>query len=164
MDVDYRPDCSFAAGLWFSGWGAASPEFTATAMLPPAGEYEPGEFWRRELPCLLAVLALGPPADAVIVDGYATLGGGKPGLGARLSAALGLPAVGVAKTRFASATDAVPVLRGTSRVPLYVSAAGFDVEAAAEGVRGMAGEFRVPALLKAVDRLARGAVQRPDGP
>ena len=157
VDVDYRDDCAVAAGVWFTGWTASAADFTATATLPPATEYEPGEFWRRELPCLLAVLATGPAVDVVVVDGYATLGEGRPGLGARLSAATGLAVVGVAKTRFASATDAVPVLRGTSRAPLYVSAAGFAVAEAAEGVRAMSGEFRVPMLLKAVDRLARGA-------
>ncbi len=157
VDVDYRDDCAVAAGVWFSEWCATAADFSATAILPPAAEYEPGEFWRRELPCLLAVLALGPAVDLVIVDGYATLREGRPGLGARLSAATGLAVVGVAKTRFASATDAVPVLRGGSRSPLYVSAAGFGAAEAADGVRAMAGEFRVPALLKQVDRLAREA-------
>ena len=157
VDVDYRDDRAVAAGVWFADWTAAAPDFTAAAVLPPAAEYEPGEFWRRELPCLLAVLATGPAVDVVIVDGYATLGEGRPGLGARLSAALGVAVVGVAKTRFATAMDAVAVLRGNSRAPLYVSAAGFDLAEAAEGVRAMGGEFRVPALLKAVDRLAREA-------
>ncbi|WP_222117206.1 endonuclease V [Cellulomonas sp. SLBN-39] len=42
--------------------------------------YEPGALYRRELPCIEAVVALGPPLDLLVVDGYATLdAGGGPG-------------------------------------------------------------------------------------
>jgi len=155
VDVDYRDDAAVAAGLWFPDWGAAVASAQLVATFPPAAEYEPGAFYRRELPCLLGLLALGPPADIVIVDGYAWLGGGVAGLGAHLHASLGLTVVGVAKTRFASATDAVAVCRGGSRSPLYVSAAGMAVAEAAKIVAAMHGPYRVPTLLKAVDALAR---------
>lgn len=118
-------------------------------------DYEPGAFYRRELPCLLDVLARGPRADIVVVDGYVWLGDGKAGLGAHLHAALGGAVVGVAKTRFAGATDAIAVCRGVSRAPLYVSAAGMSTEEAAAMVAAMHGPYRVPTLLKRVDMLAR---------
>ena len=66
----------------------------------------------------------------------------------------------VAKTRFASATDAVPVLRGGSRSPLFVSAAGMPADVAAAHVALMHGAYRVPALLKQVDALARASRPR----
>ena len=155
VDVDYRDDAAVAAGLWFSDWAAVASSFQAVATFPPAAEYEPGAFYRRELPCLLGVLALGPPADVVVVDGYVWLGGGAAGLGAHMHAGLGVTVVGVAKTRYAGATDALAVCRGGSRSPLFVSAVGMAVEEAAALVVAMAGPYRVPTLLKAVDALAR---------
>jgi len=47
------------------------------------------------------------------------------------------------------------VLRGDSRRPLYVTAAGLDPAAAALHVRSMHGPFRIPTLLKRVDQLCR---------
>ena len=156
MDVDYRDTGAIAAGLWFRGWTAASPEFQAVASFPEVAEYEPGAFYRRELPCLIGVLARGPRADVVIVDGYVWLGGGVAGLGAHLHAAIGGMVIGVAKTRFASATDAVAVCRGSSRSPVFVSAVGMSADEAAANVSIMHGPYRIPTLLKQVDALARG--------
>lgn len=145
-----------AAGVWFRGWAAATAEHETTAVVREVAEYTPGEFYRRELPCLRAVLAAGPRPDIVVVDGYVGLGDGRPGLGAYLFDALGgeVPVVGVAKTRFASG-EAAAVCRGGSRSPLWVTTAGMDATEAAERVAAMAGPYRVPTLLKRADRLAR---------
>jgi deoxyribonuclease V len=120
-------------------------------------EYQPGEFYRRELPCLLAVLERGPAAEVAVVDGYVWLGPERPGLGAHLFEALGkrIAVIGVAKTRFAGAGEAVPMYRGESRSPLYVTAAGVGVTEAAGWIARMAGPYRVPEMLKRVDQLAR---------
>jgi deoxyribonuclease V len=96
--------------------------------------------------------------DVVVVDGYVWLGDGIPGLGAHLHAAIGGVVVGVAKTQYASATNAVAVCRGKSRSPLFVSAVGMPVDEAAAKLAQMHGLFRVPALLKQVDALARSAI------
>ena len=76
-----------------------------------------GEFYRRELPCLLAVLQNIPKPDVIVIDGYVWLGSGHSGLGAHLYDALNQTGavVGVAKSRFHSA-DAVasPVVLGAS--------------------------------------------------
>lgn len=45
--------------------------------------------------------------------------------------------------------------RGASRRPLYITAIGSDYLTAAEHIREMAGDHRIPTLLKTVDRLAR---------
>ena len=157
VDVDYRTGCAVAASLWFRGWAAESPSHDAVEYFSEVAEYEPGAFYRRELPCLLGVLARGPKADVVVIDGYVWLGDFAPGLGARLHAAIGGIVVGVAKTRYASATDAVEVRRGGSQSPLFVSAVGMPVEEAAARLREMHGTYRVPTLLKQVDSLARTA-------
>jgi deoxyribonuclease V len=109
------------------------------------------------LPHLLKVLAeVREPLEAVVIDGYVWLGEEKAGLGAHLYEALGrsVPVIGVAKTAFHSSL-AVPVLRGQSQRPLFVTAVGVDASAAAECVRRMHGPSRIPTLLNRVDRLCR---------
>jgi deoxyribonuclease V len=158
VDVDYRETIAVAAGVWLRGWTASEPEVEVVTTLDEAAPYQPGEFYRRELPCVLAVLERGPAAGVVVVDGYVWLGPGRAGLGAHLYHALGerTVVVGVAKSRFVGATDAVPVYRGDSKSPLYVTAAGVSAEEAAGWVARMHGPYRVPTLLKRVDQLARG--------
>jgi deoxyribonuclease V len=118
--------------------------------------YQAGAFYLRELPALLALLAGQDELGLVVVDGYADLdGSGRPGLGARLHAELGIPVIGVAKSAYRTATHAIPVLRGTSSRPLYVTAAGLQPEDAADLVRHMSGRFRLPDALRRADALAR---------
>jgi len=157
LDVDYRDPGAVAAGVWFRGWSAPEIETELVTRIEAVAEYQPGEFYRRELPCLLAVLERGPAAEVIVVDGYVWLGPGRPGLGAHLFEALGkrIAVIGVAKTRFAGATEAVPVYRGESRSPLYVTAAGAGVTEAAGWIARMAGPYRLPEILKRVDQLAR---------
>jgi len=91
-----------------------------------------------------------------VVDGYADLDpGGRPGLGAHAHREFAVPVIGVAKSAFRTATHALPVLRGTSARPLFVTAAGMPRAEAAELVRLMAGRFRVPDALRRADELAR---------
>jgi deoxyribonuclease V len=155
VDVDYRPDAAVAAAVSFARWSDATPVAETTLRLPGApAEYEPGQFYKRELPPLLALLRQVPSVALVIVDGYVTLGN-RPGLGRHLHDALGVIVVGVAKSEYRGASEALPLLRGKSRRPLWITAVGVDVAEAARGVAMMAGESRIPALLKRVDRLAR---------
>ena len=65
--------------------------------------------------------------------------------------------IGVAKTHFHGATAARPVLRGGSVGHLYVTAAGMDLATACGHIQNMHGNFRMPTLLKEVDRLCRTA-------
>lgn len=170
VDVDYREGAggegaeAVAACVLFRRWEDAAPAGERTARVSPVAPYVPGRFYERELPCVLAVLkgafpdGAGPETglQAVVVDGYAWLGEGRPGLGARLSAALGVPVVGVAKSPFRGA-PAVEAVRAAGVRPLYVTAAGMDAEDAARLVRSMHGPHRLPTLLKRVDRLCRDA-------
>ncbi len=121
--------------------------------------YEPGAFYRRELPCLEAVLAqlsLGPD-HVLVVDGYVVLDdAGRKGLGMHLHDATGRAVVGVAKTSFKGSDFARAVVRGTAKKPLYVTAVGVDVDEAAAAVAAMHGKDRLPTLVVCADHLARG--------
>lgn len=158
LDVDYRDGHALAACVLIEHWKDAAPLSEHTAHIDHVAPYVPGQFFERELPCLLGVLAQLPRRpDIAVVDGYVWLGEDRPGLGARLHEALGgaVPVVGVAKTRFHEAPG-IEIFRGTSRRPLFVTAVGIDVEEAARSVAGMHGEHREPALIKRADQLARG--------
>ena len=63
--------------------------------------------------------------------------------------------IGVAKSRFCTATHAVPVVRGSSMRPLFVTAAGMPAADAADLVRRMTGRYRLPDALRRADTLAR---------
>ena len=158
VDVDYRPDHAVAACVLFDAWTDAAPSSEHSARVDDVAPYEPGAFYKRELPCILAVLrALDAPVACVVVDGYVNLGD-KPGLGEHLYDALAKKAVvvGVAKSEFRAAR-AVEVVRGASAQPLYVTAVGVDVNEAAAWVRAMHGANRIPTLLGRVDAVARRA-------
>jgi len=157
LDVQYGQDTAHAAGVVFHDWADAAPVVekvvTVTKVLP----YVPGSFYLRELPCLLAVLKELPPVEIVVIDAYVWLVGGKPGLGAYLHAALGqkVTVIGVAKSLFCYPGN-LEVKRGKSGKSLYVTAAGVEAEQAAEWIRGMHGEFRMPTMIRRADQLARG--------
>jgi deoxyribonuclease V len=136
---------------------------TQTAMLAAVEPYHPGEFYRRELPPLRAVIPAADELALMVVDGYVDLDpDGRPGLGAHVHDEFGVPVIGVAKTAFLTATHAAPVLRGQSARPLYVTAAGMTISDAAVLVAEMAGPFRLPDALTTVDRLARSDSRSPD--
>jgi deoxyribonuclease V len=158
-DVHYLEHEAHGALLLFPDWAAVAPTDQRLVRLPSPAEYRPGHFYERELPVLLALLAqVEHPLEAVIIDGYVWLGAAsEKGLGAHLYEALdrAVPVVGVAKTAFKGSGFAVPVSRGGTTRPLYVTAVGMDPGVAAEHVRAMHGPYRIPTLLKEVDRLSR---------
>jgi deoxyribonuclease V len=156
-DVHYLP----SGGARAAAVLAADAVFSAvlaerTVLLRQVLPYRPGEFFLRELPPLQAVLADVSRLGLLVIDGYADLDpAGRPGLGAHAHAAFGVPVIGVAKTRFRTATHAVEVLRGRSARPLFVTAAGMPADQAASLIRRMAGPFRLPDALRRADALAR---------
>ena len=159
VDVDYRDAGAVAACVCFQAWPDDMPASQHVVRIREVAPYQSGQFYRRELPCILTVLeALPELPQVILVDGYAWLRQQQPGLGAHLYEALARRAavVGVAKTRYARAEGAAVVLRGRSRSPLYVTSAGMDVAEAARHVRAMHGPYRIPTLLKRVDQLSRG--------
>lgn len=165
LDVAYAADAAGLACVLADSWTAptAATEISQSLACMPA-EYVPGEFYRRELPLLRALIDdLVPRPSTLVIDGYVWLGGvDAPGLGARLFEALhsATPVVGVAKTRYRGDTWSEQVYRGDSRRPLYVTAAGVEPAKAAQLVSSMHGSHRIPTLLQEADRLARAAVAR----
>jgi deoxyribonuclease V len=161
LDAAYTPDAAGVGCVLAEGWNAPAATAELAKHIPGAPQrYEPGSFYKRELPLLLAMIhGLPERPDAYVIDGYVWLGPGKPGLGAHLFERLGsgVPVVGAAKTPFRGDTWSALVLRGQSQRPLHVTAAGMDTAEAAALVSGMHGEHRVPTLLRLADRLAREA-------
>jgi deoxyribonuclease V len=159
VDADYRDAEAVTACVAMGDFADEIPLLERVVRAPFAPEpYVPGSFYLRELPGLLAVLEEVKAAAslrAIVIDGYVWLGTNRPGLGARLWDALRIPVIGVAKTSFHDNDRAVPVVRGTSSRPLFVTSEGMDVAEAASHVAAMHGEHRVPTVLKRVDRLAR---------
>lgn len=161
FDVYYTGDQARAVCIAFTAWPDTAVANTWIEYIPGVPDYEPGAFYKRELPCILAILnKLDLSAvKAVVIDGYVILDdAGKPGLGTYLYNALGgqIPVIGVAKTTYANNdVNVTEVRRGQSERPLYVTAIGTPREEAAEGVRTMAGEYRIPTLLKHLDSLTR---------
>ncbi len=148
-----------AAGVGFLRWDQATPDQEEVRTFESFAGYQPGQFYLRELPCVLPLLEAFPDARCVVVDGYVDLGPGRPGLGRHLYDALGeraanLTVVGVAKTSFHGAPGR-EVFRGDSKRPLFVTSTG-PIDEAAAWVKQMAGPHRMPTLLKRVDRLTRG--------
>lgn len=162
LDAAYSNSAAAAACVLFAGWDAATPSRVLTVRRAAAAAYEPGAFYKRELPVLLAVLGqLEHPPCILVIDGYVWLDGeAKPGLGAMLYRELGerVAVVGVAKSAFAGGTACIPVSRGGSRRLLFVSAAGMESAAAAEGVQSMHGRHRIPTMLQLADQGARAAL------
>jgi deoxyribonuclease V len=145
----------------------ATIRHSATAIVHGVAPYQSGEFYRRELPGLHAVLGdvdVVKDIELLVVDGYVDLDPShRPGLGAYAHREFNIPVIGVAKTSFLTATHAVPVLRGRSARPLFVTSAGIGLTEAAELVQAMSGEHRIPDALQLVDRLARDGPSCPNG-
>ena len=122
-------------------------------------DYEPGQFYVRELPCIQAVLAeLDGQPGLVVIDGYAWLDEhDTPGLGAHLHDALHrqIPVIGVAKNPFRQTAHAATLYRGGSKRPLFVTAAGVPTAEAADKIGAMHGRYRIPSMLRRADQLSR---------
>ena len=121
--------------------------------------YVPGEFYRRELPCLLtAIQQISENISLIYIDAYVWLGENRKGLGCYLYEALEekIPVIGISKTSFHDAgARVVPVIRGGSTSPLFVSSIGIETAEAAKMVSEMHGAFRLPAMVKLADTVSR---------
>ena len=158
LDVHYREQFAKAVILMFKQWNSKEPTDIFDIVIKDIHPYVPGEFYKRELPCLLELLSIVEinTLDAVIIDGFVILDKmGKPGLGGYLYEALEekIPVIGVAKTSFHQCElFAEKVFRGKSRNPLFVTSKGILPELGAEHVKNMYGDYRIPHLLKILDQ------------
>lgn len=124
-------------------------------------EYQSGEFYKRELPCILSLLNKVEikNIDVIIVDGFVYLDDNlKFGLGGYLYKQLNetVPIIGVAKTNFATLIiNKRELLRGKSVKPLYITSIGIEIDRATELIKNLKGPNRMPTLLKTLDTLTK---------
>ena len=161
MDVDYRNDKAVVAGIVLRNWQDETPIKEISTDCGLVHDYVPGEFYRRELPCLLKLLEqVDIKINTIVIDGYVYLGKERtPGLGRYLYEALDkqVAVIGVAKNAFKNTPASTELRRGKSQRPLYVTAAGIDEVDAKGYIQDMHGRDRIPTVLKRVDRLSREA-------
>lgn len=159
VDVHYFDSRARAACVVAQSWNDRAPSEEHVVLVEDVAPYVSGRFFERELPCILAILpALGSDVRAILIDGYVQLdAAGTPGLGAHLFERLNgrCPVIGAAKTAYGDSAFAAEVLRGTSARPLYVTAAGIELDEAARLVKSLHGSYRIPSLVERVDHLAR---------
>lgn len=159
IDVHYHHHSARIAGVAFEGWEDELPSGEYLSNREGVADYQPGMFFLRELPCILQLLeehSLTP--DIIIVDGYVYLDGiSKPGLGKYLFDAMQgeVAVIGVAKRAFKGISRKFAVYRGSSKNPLYVTGEGIELSVAKAAIKRMQGKYRMPDLLKRVDRLCR---------
>lgn len=159
FDVHYDGDRANACSIVFEIFNEKILS-TVCITIDAVPEYIPGEFYRRELPCILKLYdRIEEKVDLLIVDGFVFLENHRRGLGAYLFEALGgnLPVIGVAKTYFKGCKNFLTIYRGNSKKPLYISSIGIDLKCSAEFIENLNGPYRIPDVLKKVDRLTRGA-------
>jgi len=157
LDVHYKEDSSAkSVGVLFE-WDDDKAQQVLIEYIYGINDYVPGEFYKRELPCLLKIIETIDlnSLEAIIVDGYIYVDNlGKFGLGGILWETLNqrIPVIGLAKTSFHGNKETVKeILRGESKNPLFVSSIGFDLNTASERVKNMKGDYRIPTLLKEMD-------------
>ena len=158
LDVHYDEDEAVTAAVLFRDWASAQPLETTISRRSNIEPYQSGEFYRRELPCLLqAFETLSTPPELLLIDGYVWLDQDKPGLGARLYEALtrSVSVIGVAKSAWPGSTSCLTIRRGNAARELWVTAVGIDLDEAARSVAAMHGPFRLPTMIKLADTLCR---------
>ncbi|GAB2816043.1 endonuclease V [Ferruginibacter profundus] len=160
IDVYYKEQTAKAVGVLFN-WESDVPGQIIIENINGIEEYIPGEFYKRELPCILKILEQIrlDNIEAIIIDGYIYVdNNGTMGLGGILYNTINqsVPVIGVAKTSFFKNKETVAeLLRGESKNPLYISSIGYPIKDAVERIKNMKGEFRIPAILKELDRITK---------
>jgi deoxyribonuclease V len=56
VDVFYHGSKGNIGGVLFENWNAEKPAIQLTAKIENIAEYEPGSFYKRELPCILKLI------------------------------------------------------------------------------------------------------------
>ena len=158
-DTAYSAKAALTSGVIINELEQASASLELTHISNSISDYISGEFYKRELPCILEMIekhSLKP--EMIIIDGYVYLDGDKsPGLGAYLYEALDkkVEILGVAKNRYKGIGEQHALLRGQSKNTLWVTASTLELEDAKRMIKGMAGRFRLPDMIKRADSLTK---------
>ncbi len=157
FDTYYFDNKAKTVCVSFENWSDNIPAQIYSETIEGIADYEPGAFYKRELPCILSLIKQIDlkQVNYIIVDSFVVLNdNGKLGLGGHLFEALNkkIPIIGVAKSGFhENKKNVKELLRGDSKKPLYISAIGVDLENAHEMIKSMHGNYRMPTLLQILD-------------
>jgi len=160
IDVHYSINKVKAVGIIFD-WEDILFKKIIIERIDGVEDYVPGEFYKRELPCLLKIIEKVnlSKIEAIIIDGYVYIdNNGGFGLGGKLWEKLNkqIPIIGIAKSSFFNNKELVrEVLRGESKKPLFISSIGYDEEKLIENVLRMKGKYRIPTILKQLDTITK---------
>lgn len=160
VDVHYRDNTAKVVGVLFN-WHDEKPREIFTEYVEGVEDYIPGEFYKRELPCIMKLLSKIDlnTVTAIVIDGYIFIDNyGKYGLGGMLFESLDrkIPIIGVAKTWFEGNGKTVrDVLRGESKNPLFISAVEYPLEIAKKNIADMKGNYRIPKILQELDKMTK---------
>ena len=108
LDVYYYEEYAKASGIVFQKDQEEKVIAEYNELIYNISEYIPGQFYKRELPCLLALLEkVKENIDFIIVDSFVWLDDSKKGLGGYLHEAMECrtPVIGVAKTFYAGSRN-----------------------------------------------------------
>jgi len=161
LDTYYYQNKAKTVALEFSNWMDNIETKCYFEILENVEEYKSGEFYKRELPCILSLIDKYDLKnyEAIIIDGFVYLDdNGKLGLGGYLYEKLNkkTPIIGVAKTDFISLINNKQILlRGQSKNPLFITSIGINLNEATEKIKTMSGEYRIPSLLKKLDTITK---------
>ena len=160
IDVYYEEKVAISVAVLFD-WEDSLPKEVKIEETSDFGEYVPGEFYKRELPCIQSLMKKIDikNIELLIVDGHVYTDNKTYGLGGYTWEALSkkIPIIGVAKRPFYSNKETIKeVYRGESKHPLYISSIGIELDKAAELIQNMKGEYRIPTILKELDKLTKG--------
>ncbi|MDC1107053.1 endonuclease V [Prolixibacteraceae bacterium] len=157
FDTYYFEDKAKTVCVAFERWTDEKPIHIFEEIITGVQPYEPGAFYKRELPCILSLLETIKirDIDLIIVDGFVVLDDtGKNGLGGYLYEQLDqkTPIVGVAKSGFHdNKQNVIKLFRGGSMKPLFITAKGLEVTEAVKNIKSMHGIYRNPTLLQVLD-------------
>ena len=161
IDADYNEETreGHVAGIVAKDILAEKEEYVLTAIVTEVGDYIPGQFYKRELKSVEAIInqMKKEEIDLIVVDGYADSGTEEHALGTFVFEEYNIPVIGIGKTRYGRCVlENLEVYRGKkAKSPLYVTSKGMDNEKAKKLVRQMAGDNRLPYFVKLADTKAR---------
>ncbi len=161
FDVYYYENKAKTVAVCFKNWSDVQPDRVYSEILENVEEYQPGKFYKKELPCIISLLKQINIENIteIIVDSFVILDDkGKNGLGGYLYEHLErkIPVIGVAKSDFVqNKINKQEIYRGLSKKPLYISALGIGLELASKNILNMEGEYRMPTLLKYLDTMTK---------
>lgn len=161
IDVSYQVNNAKVVGGFFENWNDEKLIKVSQKIVNNIKEYISGEFYKRELPCILEFLNDYDinEIELIIIDGFVFLNDdNKQGLGCYLFESLDkrIPVIGVAKTSFHNNNkNVINLLRGNSKKPLYISSIGIELLNASDLIKNMFGNNRMPNIIKQIDTQTR---------